>query len=121
MNERDRRQHRGSSLLFADNAVLIADCEECLQRMVYEMGLMCVRRNLGINVNKSKVMEMTKAGEYRVLNMQLNGDKMEELNCLKYLGADLSSDEGMEAEWKHRVSEGRKVVGNVWKRRKETT
>ena len=37
---------------------------------------------------------------------------------------DLSSDEGMEAGWKHRMGECQKVAGalkNVWKRRKVTT
>ena len=37
LNERDGRQYRASSLLFTDNAVLIADDEECLQRMLNEM------------------------------------------------------------------------------------
>ena len=55
------------------------------------------------------------------LNVQLNGEKMEELDSFGYLGVELSSDGGMEAEWKHRVGEGRKVAGaldNIWKRRK---
>ena len=34
LNVREGRQCRVSSLLFADGAVLIADSEECLQRMV---------------------------------------------------------------------------------------
>ena len=35
--------------------------------------------------------------------VQLNGDKMEELDCFSYLRVDFSSDGGMEAGWKHRV------------------
>ena len=56
-----------------DDAELIADGEECLQRMVNEIGMLCGRRKLKINVNKSRVMKVTKSGEYGVLNVQLNG------------------------------------------------
>ena len=59
------------SLLFADDAVQIADSEECLQRMVNEMGVVCGRRKLKINVNKDKVMKVSKSGEYGALNVQL--------------------------------------------------
>ena len=55
LNERDGRQCRARSLLFADDAVLIADSEEYLQRMVNEMGVVCGRRKLKINLNKSKL------------------------------------------------------------------
>ena len=60
-NERDGRQSRVSSLLVADDAVLIADSEECLQRMEDEMGVVCGRRNMKINANKSKVMKSSKS------------------------------------------------------------
>ena len=61
LNESDGRQCRVSSLLFADDAVLIADSEECLQRMMNEMGVVCGMRELKVNVNKSKVMKVSKS------------------------------------------------------------
>ena len=42
--------------------------------------------------------------------MQLNGEKMGELDSSKYLGVDLRLDGEMEVEWKHRLGEGRKVT-----------
>ena len=58
-NVRDGRQYRASSLLFVDDALLIADDgEECFQRMVNEMGVVCGRKKLKLNVNKSKVMNL---------------------------------------------------------------
>ena len=75
-------------------------------------------------MNKGKVMEVSKSGEYGALNVQMNGENLEELDCFWYLEVDLSSDGGMEAEWKHRVGEGRQVAAalkNVWRRRKVTT
>ena len=40
-----------SSLLFADDVVLIAASEECLQKMANEMGVVCGRRKPKVNVN----------------------------------------------------------------------
>ena len=42
---------------------------------------------------------MSKSEEYGALNMQLNGEKLDELDYFKYLGVDLSSDGGIEVEW----------------------
>ena len=39
--------------------------------MVNKMGVVCGRRKLKINANKSIVMKMSKSGE---LNVQLNGE-----------------------------------------------
>ena len=112
---------RVNSLLFADDAALIYNSEECLQRMVNEMGVMCGWIKLYINVNKSKVMKVSKTGE---LKAQLNGEKMELLNCFSYLGVDLSADGVAGAERKQGVGEFRKVawvLKNVWNWRKVTT
>ena len=51
LNEGDERQHRVSSLMFADNIILIADSEECLLRMVNEIGVVCGRSKLKVRVN----------------------------------------------------------------------
>ena len=72
LNEGDGRHFRVSSLLFADDAVLVAVNEECLQRMATEIGVVCGRRKL--KVSGSKVMNVSKSGEYVALNVQLNGE-----------------------------------------------
>ena len=54
-----------------------------------------------INVNKSKLRELSKSEEYGALNVQLNREKIEDLHCLRYLRVDLGLDEGMNAKWKH--------------------
>ena len=56
-------------------------------------------------------MKLSKSGEYGALNVPLNGEKMEELDCFRHMAVDLSSDGGMEVEWKHIVDEGRNVAG----------
>ena len=35
---------------------------------------------------------------------------MKELDYFRYLRVDLRSDEGLEAEWRYRIGEGRKVA-----------
>ena len=86
LNEIYGEQLRVRSLLFVEDAVLIADNEECLHGIVSEQGAsVCGRRKLKIDVNRSKVMKVYKSGEYGALNVQLNGEKMEELDCVRYL------------------------------------
>jgi hypothetical protein len=41
----------------------------------------------------------------------LDGIRVEEVDCFRYLGADIDRDGGM----KHRVTEGEKVNGVLWK------
>ena len=51
-------------LLFADDAVLIVDSEECLQRMANEMGMVCGRRKLKVNMNKGEIMKVSEFCEW---------------------------------------------------------
>ena len=72
---------------------------------------MCERRKLRVNVNKSKVMRCTRREDGVRLNVMLNGEKMEEVNQFKYLGAIVAANGGVEADVRHRVNEGCKVLG----------
>ena len=45
-----------NQLLFADDAVLMADSEELLQLLVSMFGVVCERRKMKVNVKKSKVV-----------------------------------------------------------------
>ena len=56
-------------------------------------------------------MKVSKSGEYGACNVQLNGEKMEELNRFRYLGVDLSSNGEIEVGWKYKVGEGRRLQG----------
>ena len=80
LNKRGGRQCRVSSLLFAVDAVLIADSVTCLQGMENETVVMGGRRKQSMVVNKGKVSVVTKSGEYEALHVQLDEGRMEELN-----------------------------------------
>ena len=45
-----------NQLLFADETALVADSEKKLCRLVSKFGRVCKRRELRVNVGKSKVM-----------------------------------------------------------------
>ena len=51
-----------NQLFFAVATALIADLEEKLCRLVSEFGRVCERRNLKVNVGKSKVMTCSSYG-----------------------------------------------------------
>ena len=73
-----------SDLLFADAAVLNADSEECMHRMVIEIEVVFGRIKLKVNEKEKQVMKVFTSGEYGVLKVHLNGERIEEveLDCL---------------------------------------
>ncbi len=62
---------------------MVADSQERLRQLVEEFGRVCEGRTLRVNENKSKVV-----------NVALNGELLEEVECLKYLGSHVAVDGG---------------------------
>ena len=69
-----------NQLLFADDAVLVADSEEKLRRLVTEFGRVCERRKLKVNAGKSKVMRCMRGEDGARMNVVLNGEILEEVD-----------------------------------------
>ena len=112
------RSWRVSQLLFADDAVLMAESAKDLQDLVAGFGRVCERRKLRVNVNKSKVLVCSKDGGRVVANVCLNGEILEEVDSFKYLGSVVSRKGGVVEDVNARVNEGAKVGGalkSVWK------
>ncbi len=112
--------------LYADDTVLLAECEGMLQRKVDEFDRLCERRKLKVNADKRKVMIFERAREhtinfakpYRVGPEAILGckiwsgkEKMEEVNEFKYLGAILCKHGSMEGKIRERTVKGRQVMG----------
>ena len=72
-----------NQLLFADDTALVADSEEKLCRLVSEFGRVCERKKLRGNVGKSKVLRCSRYGNGGRLHVILNGEPLEEVNCLR--------------------------------------
>ena len=70
----------------------MADSEEKLGRLVSEFGRVCERRKLRSNVGKSKVMRCSRYGNGYRMDVILNGEPLEEVDCLKYLGSQVAAD-----------------------------
>ena len=100
-----------NQLLFADDTALVADSEEKLCRLVTEFGRVCERRKLRVNVNKSKVMKCARNGNVGGMNVRLNGEVLEEVECFEYLGACVAANGGIEMEVSHRVRKGYQAFG----------
>ena len=98
-------------LVFADDTVVLTDSERKLCQLVAEFGRVCERRKLRVNVGKSKVMRCTRKEDDARLNVMLNGEALEEVDQFKYLGSVITANGGVEADVRHRVNEGGKVLG----------
>jgi len=88
--------------------------------LVNEFGSVCKKRKLTVNVEKSKVMKVSKNGEQNEIDISLNGRRMEEVNAYRYLGVDIANDGKMSEEVIHRIGEANKVSGGLqklWKKR----
>ena len=99
-----------NQLLFADDAVVVADSERKLCQLVTEFGRVCERRKLRVNVCKSKVMRCTRNEDSARLNVVLNGESLK-VDQFKYLGSVIAVNGGVGANVRHRVNEGCKVPG----------
>ena len=82
-----------NQLLFADDAALVADSEEKLYRLVSEFGRVRGRRKLRVNVGKSKVMRCSRYSNGDRMHLILNGERLEEVDCFKYLGSQMADDD----------------------------
>jgi len=114
------RKWEVSQLLFADDTALVADSKEKLQSLVTELGRVCDRRKLKVNVAKSKVMRCSRDGGIGGADIVLNGERLEQVAEFRYLGVDIEARGSMETEVRHRVGEGAKVLGalrGVWRKR----
>ena len=55
--------------------------------LVLQSIRVCERRKLRVNVSKSKVMRCSRYGNGDRMNVILNGEPLEEVDCFKYLGS----------------------------------
>jgi hypothetical protein len=78
-------------LLSADDMVLMADGEEELERMVRKVKEYCEEWRLEVNVNKTKVMVVSKDGE-NVAKVKYGEEELECVNQYVYLGTVFSSN-----------------------------
>ena len=64
-------------------------------------------------MGKSKVMRCTRNEDGARLNVMLNGEALEKVDNFKCFGSVIAANGGVEADVRHRVNEGCKVLGAV--------
>ena len=67
--------------------------------LLSEFGRVCERRKLRVNVGKSKVMRCSRYGNGDRMYVILNGEPLEELDCFKYLGSQVTAVEDVKGMW----------------------
>ncbi|XP_076031278.1 uncharacterized protein LOC143019503 [Oratosquilla oratoria] len=102
-----------SQLLFADDTALVAGSEEGLRKLVAEFGRVCDRGKLKINVGKSKVMRCTRGESGSRLEVNIKGERLEEVDSFRYLGASVAGKGGVKVEVECRLREASKCLGGL--------
>ena len=66
-----------------------------------------------VNENKNNVMKCSRVVGGRSMNVALDGELLEEVECFKYLGSKITTDGGIETEVKSRINNVGKVLGGM--------
>ena len=82
----------------------MADSEKTLGRLVSEFGRVYKRRELRVNVGKSKVMRCSRHGNGHRMHVLLNGEPLVEVDCFKYLGSQVAANGGCERDVVQRMN-----------------
>ena len=64
-----------------------------------------------MNESKSKVLRCSRYGNGARMHVILNGEPLEEMDCIKYLGSEVAADRGCETDVVHRMNEGYRAWG----------
>ena len=59
----------------------------------------CEGRKLRVNVGKCKVIRFSRYIKVGLMHVTLNGKPLEEIDCFKYLGSQVSADGGLKGIW----------------------
>lgn len=74
-------------LLFADDAVLVSETPDGLQRSLDNLHEYCTRWNLNVNIQKTKIVVFRKGGGLgQIYHWQYAGQEIEIVNSFNYLG-----------------------------------
>ena len=66
-----------------------------------------------MNVGKSKVMRCSRYGNGDRMQVILNDEPLEEVDCFKYLGSQVTANGGCERDVVHRMNEAYRAWGGL--------
>lgn len=96
-----------SECAFADDLVLFARSETELKHNLVVWKEALEKRNMRINMEKTKIMAVGSVEE--TIHIEIDKVQLEQVKSYKYLGVQIQSDGGQEAEINERISAAAKV------------
>ena len=78
-------------LLYADDIVILSDCEENMQVQLNKLSAWCKKWRMNINIDKTKIIQFrTKRSRQSNFTFYLGGDKLMLTDKYRYLGCTLN-------------------------------
>ena len=107
-----------SSLLFADDQVIIADTEDNLQKAAYKLNQIITEYGLTISVQKTKSMAFKGQDPVRT-KIVIDNKIVEQVNSFNYLGNMISYEKEMDTDNKlHNYLKITGIINNVFRPQK---
>ncbi|KAI3361660.1 hypothetical protein L3Q82_002021 [Scortum barcoo] len=103
--------HRISSLLFADDVVLLASSSQDLQHVLERFAAECEVAGMRISTSKSKAMVLDR--KRVVCPLRVSGEVLPQVEEFKYLGVLFTSEGKMEREIDRRIGAASAVMRSV--------
>ena len=102
------------TLAYADDMALVARTESELKEMIRVLERYLSKRDLELNVGKTKVLRVSHAGRLSKVKWRWNGEEIEEVKTFKYLGYTFQSSGAFTAHLKCLVADANRKLREVW-------
>src|SRR6218665_293118 len=99
---------------FVDDQGMVAGSEGGLQKLMDGLNGTAKEYDMKVTIKKTKVMKVSRKGE-GVINITIDGEILEQVERVRYLGALITSDGRCETEIKTRIG----MAKNAFNQRKE--
>ena len=96
-------------ICYADDATLIADNEDDLQRLLNRFSYSCTKFDLKISSKKTKSLIISK--EPLKCNLQVNNMNVEQVTSFNYLGIQITSSKDLTTEVRHQATKASRISG----------
>lgn len=115
--------HKVNILCYADDAVLIAESEDDLQRMLQAFNRQAEKLNMQISTNKTKCMTITK--EPLRCKLVIKNKTIDQIMSFEYLGCKITSSGFLEEEVRKQANKAAAISGHlkypIWKNKHLST
>ena len=89
---------------YADDQAMLSSTEQGLQETMNKLCIVAEEYGMRVNVNKTKVMRVSKHPDGRKLNIVVNRTVLEQVTSFKYLGSTITEDGRCESEIDIRIA-----------------